>query len=110
MVARGHDIPKAEQANKRTEHQSAVGAYRSFCFAWSYPIMVELKFVGSTLVPAPKVAQQFYVTRRTLSRWLLNPALGFPKPTVINNRLYFNQTDVDAWKTERACVSLRELA
>ena len=54
------------------------------------------------LLPAPKVAEQFGITRRTLSRWLLDQALAFPRPVEINKRLYFAQREVDAWKIVRA--------
>ena len=50
------------------------------------------------LTPAHKVADQFGVTRRTLSRWIVDPELDFPQPFAINKRLYFRQREVDAWK------------
>lgn len=53
------------------------------------------------LVPAPSVAKEFGITRRTLGRWMKNPALKFPRPTEINNRLFFARRQLEAWKQER---------
>ena len=54
------------------------------------------------LTPAPKVAEQFGITRRTLSRWIIDPNLEFPQAVEINKRLYFKQSEIDAWKMQRA--------
>ena len=54
------------------------------------------------LAPAPRVANQFGITRRTLSRWIIDPSLGFPSAVEINKRLYFKQHEIDAWKLQRA--------
>ena len=54
------------------------------------------------LAPAPRVADQFGVTRRTLSRWLEDDALAFPRAVEINRRLYFKQSEIDTWKLQRA--------
>lgn len=62
------------------------------------------------LAPAPRVATQFGITRRTLSRWIVDPNLAFPQPVEINRRLYFKQLEVDAWKLARAVFSVREAA
>ncbi len=35
---------------------------------------------GIELVPAPKVAAECNVTRRTVSRWIQDPATAFPAP------------------------------
>lgn len=50
------------------------------------------------LVPAPIVAREFGVTRRTLSRWLIDPGFKFPKPAEINRRLYFRRSELEAYK------------
>ena len=54
------------------------------------------------ITPAPKVADQFGITRRTLSRWIIDPELDFPQAVEINKRLYFKQAEIDAWKLQRA--------
>lgn len=54
------------------------------------------------LAPAPVIASQFGITRRTLSRWIVDDALGLPRPVEINKRLYFKQHEIDAWKISRA--------
>jgi hypothetical protein len=54
------------------------------------------------LVPATLVAREFSITRRTLSRWIVDVRLGFPRPTEINGRLYFSRFDLESWKILRA--------
>lgn len=54
------------------------------------------------LVPAPKVAEQFGVTRRTLGRWIVDAKLDFPRPIELNRRLYFPQAEIERWKSDRA--------
>ncbi len=56
---------------------------------------------NEALIPAPQLAGELGITRRTLARWLGDPALGFPQPTRINNRLYFSRSAVEAWKAAR---------
>ena len=53
------------------------------------------------LVPAPTVATECHVTRRTVGRWLLDENLGFPAPVEINRRLYFRRSELEAWKLSR---------
>jgi predicted DNA-binding transcriptional regulator AlpA len=57
------------------------------------------------LVSAPTVAEDLDVTRRTLGRSLQEEELEFPKPIVLNNRLYFRQREINTWKLERARLS-----
>jgi predicted DNA-binding transcriptional regulator AlpA len=56
---------------------------------------------SEALIPAPQLAGEFGITRRTLTRWQADPALGFPQPTRINNRLYFPRSAVEEWKSVR---------
>jgi hypothetical protein len=45
-----------------------------------------------------------YSSVRTLERWLRDPAIGFPKPMMINKRRFFRASDLhqfDAEKTGR---------
>ena len=55
------------------------------------------------LIPDAKVAARYGVVLRTLARWDDNPKLGFPSPTVINNRKYRSIEALDAW--DRACAA-----
>ena len=61
---------------------------------------------AGNLVPAPAVAAEFGITRRTLGRWFTNSKLQFPKPVKINERLYFRRADLEAWKLTRVCGPL----
>jgi predicted DNA-binding transcriptional regulator AlpA len=58
--------------------------------------------VGQIWIPAPQLAAELGVSRRTLARWLLDVALGFPRPKVVNHRLYFERNSIEAWKTATA--------
>jgi predicted DNA-binding transcriptional regulator AlpA len=53
-------------------------------------------------IPAPHLADELGISRRTLARWLRDIALGFPRPRIVNHRLYFERSAVDAWKTATA--------
>ncbi len=54
------------------------------------------------LVPARDVLKRYGVVGRTLDRWLANPALGFPRPLVINRRRYFNERTLLEWERQQA--------
>jgi predicted DNA-binding transcriptional regulator AlpA len=57
------------------------------------------------LIPARRVWERFNVTDRTLARWLENPNLNFPPPTmIINGRRYWDEEVVDTWEQERAAT------
>jgi hypothetical protein len=53
-------------------------------------------------LPSAAVCERYGITRRTLGRWMIDPELGFPKPTEINGRLYHNEALLDAWEIECA--------
>ena len=58
-------------------------------------------------IPAPELAVELGVTRRTLGRWMCDVALGFPRPKIVNHRLYFSRGDVEAWKAATAVKAAR---
>ena len=58
--------------------------------------------VGRIWIPAPQLAAELGVSRRTLARWLLDAALAFPRPRCVNHRLYFERSSIEAWKTAAA--------
>ena len=53
-------------------------------------------------IPATELAAELGISRRTLARWLRDIALGFPRPKIVNHRLYFERGAVEAWKTATA--------
>jgi predicted DNA-binding transcriptional regulator AlpA len=59
------------------------------------------------LIPAGTVAAECHVTRRTIGRWILDAAIGFPAPIEINKRLYFKRAELEAWKLSRVAASCR---
>ncbi|CAN7173788.1 helix-turn-helix transcriptional regulator [Mesorhizobium caraganae] len=55
-----------------------------------------------TFLTAPQVQKRYNITDMTLWRWLKDPELAFPQPTVINRRRYFLEADLSAWERQRA--------
>jgi hypothetical protein len=56
-------------------------------------------------LPTRAVCARYDVVDRTLARWLRKPELGFPRPTSINGRLYFDEGQLDAWDHAMAAKS-----
>jgi predicted DNA-binding transcriptional regulator AlpA len=61
-----------------------------------------LAFRQSSWIPAPELAAELGISRRTLARWLLDVALEFPRPKIVNRRLYFERNSIEAWKAATA--------
>jgi hypothetical protein len=49
-------------------------------------------------IPATALANELGVSRRTLARWLGDSRVRFPRPRVVNHRLYFERSAVETWK------------
>lgn len=57
---------------------------------------------STTLLTARDVRGRFgNISKITLYRWLQNDGLGFPTPVRINNALYFDQQEIEAFITSR---------
>jgi hypothetical protein len=56
-------------------------------------------------LPTRAVCKRYDIVDRTLARWMRNPDLAFPQPTHINNRLYFDQAELEAWDQAMAAKS-----
>jgi predicted DNA-binding transcriptional regulator AlpA len=41
---------------------------------------------------------------RTIDRWIIDPKLEFPKPTMINGRRYWRLRELRDWERQRAAV------
>jgi predicted DNA-binding transcriptional regulator AlpA len=59
-------------------------------------------FEQRSWIPATELADELGISRRTLARWLRDVALGFPRPKIVNHRLYFERSAIDQWKTATA--------
>ena len=46
------------------------------------------------------------VSAMTLWRWLNNDQLSFPRPTIIQQRRYWREVEIDNWLKVRALASL----
>jgi predicted DNA-binding transcriptional regulator AlpA len=44
------------------------------------------------------------ISEMTIWRWERDERLGFPKPTEINHRKYYDLTEIVNWERERASV------
>jgi predicted DNA-binding transcriptional regulator AlpA len=64
----------------------------------------------SKLIPKPALARELGVSSRTISRWMSDSALAFPRPIRLRNRLYFARLALDEWKTARVRASIVEAA
>lgn len=62
------------------------------------------------LIPKPAIARELGVSSRTVSRWMADPALAFPRPIRLRNRLYFPRPALEEWKTARVRASMMEAA
>ena len=59
------------------------------------------------MIPKPALAAELGVSSRTISRWLADVAVEFPKPIVIRGRSYFPRTAIEAWKSARLRASIK---
>jgi hypothetical protein len=50
----------------------------------------------------PDLLGRYSISTVTLWRWLRDPNLGFPTPTIINRRRYFRRADIAAWESRRS--------
>ncbi|MDJ1633202.1 helix-turn-helix transcriptional regulator [Rhizobium rhizogenes] len=47
------------------------------------------------------LCERYRISKRTLSRWLQDSALGLPKPFTINRRLYWRRSEILGWELRR---------
>jgi predicted DNA-binding transcriptional regulator AlpA len=59
-------------------------------------------FEQRSWIPATQLAAELGVSRRTLTRWLREITLEFPRPKIVKSRLYFKRGEVEAWKASTA--------
>lgn len=64
----------------------------------------------SALIPKPNLARELGVSSRTVSRWMLDREVDFPKPVSIRGRLYFDRSSVEVWKASRVRASASKAA
>jgi predicted DNA-binding transcriptional regulator AlpA len=65
---------------------------------------------SNDLIPKPAIARELGVSSRTVSRWMADPAIAFPRPIRLRNRLYFARSALEAWKSARIRASIVEAA
>jgi predicted DNA-binding transcriptional regulator AlpA len=57
---------------------------------------------GRTFQTGPQVEARYGVTDMTIWRWLKNPKLGFPQPTMtVNGRRYWDEAELRQWELSR---------
>ena len=52
--------------------------------------------------PGRQVRDRYNVSDMTLWRWMRNPKLNFPQPTIINRRRYWAEEELQQWERARA--------
>ena len=62
---------------------------------------------GSALIPKPTLARELGISGRTLSRWLDDDSIDFPRPVIIRGRNYFSRAGIEAWKSRRLRAALK---
>jgi predicted DNA-binding transcriptional regulator AlpA len=62
---------------------------------------------ANLMIPKPALARELGVSSRTLSRWLVDGAVEFPRPVVIRGRNYFDRASVEFWKATRLRASMK---
>ena len=58
----------------------------------------------------PEVDKRYGRSAQTRWRWCRDPALGFPKPIRIKNRLFFRLRDLVEWERRMASQLSQQLA
>jgi predicted DNA-binding transcriptional regulator AlpA len=53
---------------------------------------------ASALIPKSHLAREIGVHTRTISRWIADESMNFPRPRLLRNRLYFSRAEIEAWK------------
>lgn len=53
-------------------------------------------------LPGRGVRERYRISEMTHWRWRRDPALNFPRPMIINRRLYWRLEDLEQWERERA--------
>jgi predicted DNA-binding transcriptional regulator AlpA len=53
-------------------------------------------------LPGRQVRDRYNVSDMTLWRWMRNPKLNFPQPTIINRRRYWAEEELQQWERTRA--------
>jgi hypothetical protein len=46
----------------------------------------------------PDIARRYKRSAQTRSRWSKDPAVGFPKPIKIKNRLFYRKSEIEAFE------------
>jgi hypothetical protein len=52
-------------------------------------------------LPKGKLAKRYGVSTMSVTRWVRDPELGFPKPNIVNDREYFHVPATDRWMQSR---------
>jgi predicted DNA-binding transcriptional regulator AlpA len=59
----------------------------------------------TTFLTARQLRSRYDVSDMTLWRWLQDPKLEFPQPTIIRRRRYWPLQDIEHWERQRAGVA-----
>ena len=63
---------------------------------------MDLELNDETPIGSAKVLARYDICKMSLHRRMKDPALDFPQPTRIRNRLFWKLGDLRAWERKRA--------
>ena len=63
--------------------------------------------VSGKKLTSTAMCERFGIVRRTLARWIVDPAMGLPPSLIINNRHYWDESDIVQWERSRAASNLK---
>jgi hypothetical protein len=64
---------------------------------------------GRPLAPARAVCKHFNIVSRTLSRWLANEEVDFPRPMIVNGRRYFVPREIEDFKERKRALACHDI-
>jgi hypothetical protein len=60
-----------------------------------------VRWASNVRLPIGQLCRRYGITARTVSRWLDNEQLSFPRPIVINRRRYWDEAMLAVWDRQQ---------
>ena len=96
-------VPQVEKLKKIVAEKKERDAGKTVSIDFVRP---ESRSKSSRLQTAKQVRERLgNISDMGLWRWLKDPELGFPRPIVINNFRYWDESEIDAWIESRREVA-----
>lgn len=86
-------------------------SYRPLRILPTQDVTKEVSTVSKRLMSSKAVRTEFGgISAMTVWRWLQDESLGFPKPTIIRNRNYWNADEIEAFRDRMARAAITKRA